>query len=121
MYGKLRPYLNKVWLAQFDGICSTDIWVLRAKQNVILSLLLSAILQQPSIVQKSSASMIGANLPRVNKAVFDSIKIPLPPLKIQKQIVEKLSAAQDYKNQLLAQRAKLKELFDSVLNKSMEG
>lgn len=25
LYGKLRPYLNKVWIAEFDGICSTDI------------------------------------------------------------------------------------------------
>ncbi len=38
---------------------------------------------------------------------------------IQKQIVEKLSAAQEYKTQLLVQRAKLKELFDSALAKSM--
>ena len=27
LYGKLRPYLNKVWLAEFDGMCSTDILV----------------------------------------------------------------------------------------------
>ncbi len=48
-------------------------------------------------------------------------EIELPPLKIQKRIVEKLSAAQEYKNQLLAQKSKLKELFDSVLNKSFKG
>jgi len=71
------------------------------------------------------------------------MKIPLPPLKIQKQIVIKLSAVQDYpssirlrrnygvgphtkdfgvgagKKQLLAQRAKLKELFGSVSHCSM--
>jgi len=47
------------------------------------------------------------------------IKIPLPPLQTQKQIVAKLSAVQDYKTKLLSQRAKLKELFDSALNRSM--
>ena len=50
-----------------------------------------------------------------------NLKIPLPPLITQKQIVAKLSAAQDYKTQLLAQKSKLKELFDSVLNKSFKG
>jgi restriction endonuclease S subunit len=118
LYGKLRPYLNKVWLADFDGICSTDIWALRAKEGIILPQLLGAILQQSSIVQKSSASMAGANLPRANKDVFDRIAIALPPIEIQKQIVAKLSAVQDYKKQLLAQKAKLKELFDSALSKS---
>ena len=48
-----------------------------------------------------------------------NLKIPLPSLKVQKQIVAKLSAAQEYKSQLLAQKSKLKELFDSVLSKSM--
>ncbi|TSC95892.1 MAG: DNA-methyltransferase, type I restriction-modification enzyme subunit M [Parcubacteria group bacterium Athens1014_26] len=47
------------------------------------------------------------------------VKIPLPSLKIQKQIVAKLSAVQDYKKQLLEQKSKLKELFDSALAESM--
>ena len=46
-------------------------------------------------------------------------KLIIPPLKTQKQIVVKLSAVQDYKKQLLGQKAKLKELFDSDLTKSM--
>jgi len=54
-------------------------------------------------------------------SLYLKTEIPLPPLKIQKQIVAKLSAVQEYKNQLLAQKSKLKELFDSVLQKSMKG
>lgn len=121
LYGKLRPYLNKVWLADTNGICSTDIWVLRAKQNVISSLLLSSILRQQRVVMKSSASMAGANLPRANRDVFDKIAISLPPLDKQKQIVAKLSAVQEYKAQLLAQKSKLKELFNSALAQSFNG
>jgi type I restriction enzyme S subunit len=34
LFGKLRPYFRKVILAPFDGICSTDIWVIRAKNGV---------------------------------------------------------------------------------------
>ena len=65
--------------------------------------------------------MAGANLPRANRGVFDKITTPLPPMNEQKQIVAKLSAAQDYKTQLLAQKSKLKELFNSVLAKSFNG
>jgi len=65
--------------------------------------------------------MAGANLPRANRGIFDKITIPLPPMNEQKQIVAKLFAAQDYKTQLLAQKSKLKELFDSVLHKVFSG
>jgi len=51
---------------------------------------------------------------------YSKIEVPIPTLKIQKQIVAKLSAVQDYKKQLLAQKLKLKEFFDSVLNKSLK-
>ena len=59
-------------------------------------------------------------VPIINKSEFGRIKISLPPLKTQKQIVAKLSAVQDYKTRLLEQKAKLKELFDSVLHQSMQ-
>lgn len=39
----------------------------------------------------------------------------------QKQIVEKLSTVQRYKKEIVEQKAKLKELFDSVLQRSMNG
>jgi len=54
-------------------------------------------------------------------SLLKEIKIPVPPLKIQKQIAAKLSAVQDYKTQLFAQKSKLKELFDSILAKSLRG
>lgn len=57
-------------------------------------------------------------VPIINKSEFGRIKIFLPPLEIQKQIVAKLSAVQDYKKQLLEQKSKLKELFNSALAKS---
>ncbi len=49
-----------------------------------------------------------------------SVKIFVPSLQTQKQIVAKLSAVQDYKKQLLEQKMKLKEFFDSTLAKSMQ-
>ncbi|MEW5908019.1 MAG: restriction endonuclease subunit S [Patescibacteria group bacterium] len=63
----------------------------------------------------------GAAIPHLSKTFVNNLKIPLPPLKIQKQIIAKLSAAQKYKTQLFVQKSKLKELFDSVLSKSFSG
>lgn len=63
----------------------------------------------------------GGAQPNISQQVIRNIKVPLPDLKIQKKIVAKLSAVQDYKKQLLEQKSKLKELFDSALSKSMKG
>ena len=63
----------------------------------------------------------GAVQPQFNANRIKQIKISLPPIEIQRKIVEKLSAVQEYKKKLVEQREKLKELFESVLHKSMAG
>ena len=47
------------------------------------------------------------------------VQILVPPIETQKQIVEKLSAVQEYKKKLIEQKSKLKELFESILHKSI--
>jgi len=71
--------------------------------------------------RQAKSLMTGSGQPQFNANKLKQIKIPLPLLEIQKQIVTKLSAVQEYKKQLLTQKSKLKELFDSVLYKSMRG
>lgn len=121
LYGKLRPYLNKVWLADFDGICSTDIWVLRPNLNNIDALILSTLLKSQIVVKRMSSIMTGTNLPRANSNSFDSLTVKIPTLNNQKELTKKLYTIQDYKKLLLKQKSLLKELFDSVLYKSMNG
>jgi len=111
-----RPYILKISGAIHDG------WLLLRLKNTDLSPdFLYYILgsSQTQIQFEKSAS--GGVVRNLNSDLVRKIKIPVPPLKVQKQIVEKLSAAQEYKKQLFAQKSKLKELFDSVLNKSMKG
>jgi len=59
----------------------------------------------------------GGAQPNINQSIIKNLKIPLPPLEIQKKIFEKLSAVQEYKKKLLDQKQKLQELFESILNK----
>jgi len=121
LFGKLRPYLNKVWYAGFGGICSTDIWVLRAKENIILDSLLPVVLRFPRVVAMSSAGMTGTNLPRVNSATFDRIEIGLPPVNVQQQIALNLESIKKWQDSLRDYRDKLSEFFESTLNKAMKG
>lgn len=112
-----RVGLGKVAIARKSLTFNQDIKGLRANDGVDADYLFYVILKNASKIEKNGK---GATVKGVTQEFLKSIKIPIPSLKIQKQIVEKLSAAQEYKKQLLAQKSLLKELFDSVLDSSMD-
>jgi type I restriction enzyme S subunit len=95
LYGKLRPYLNKVHLASDDGICSTDIYVLRPRQRQIHPSFVANYLRSPSILSVVSNAMAGANLPRINQDALLDIPVPVPSLVEQEWIVKLLDEADE--------------------------
>jgi type I restriction enzyme M protein len=112
LYGKLRPYLNKSSIAKEDGICSTDILVLKTNTPIILKY----ILLSDEFVKKTAGLMKGASLPRIGVKDFLALQIPLPPLAEQQKIVaeiEKLEGEIQNLQEVLEQTAGQKEL---VLN-----
>lgn len=95
LYGKLRPYLNKVHLASADGICSTDIYVLRPRQRQVHPSFAANYLRSPSVLSVVSSAMAGANLPRIGQDALLAIPIPVPPLVEQERIVKLLDEADE--------------------------
>jgi type I restriction enzyme S subunit len=95
LYGKLRPYLNKVHLATEDGICSTDIYVLRPQQRQIHPAFVANYLRSPLVLGVVSNAMAGANLPRISKESLLTIPVPVPPLEEQVRIVKLLDEADE--------------------------
>lgn len=93
LYGKLRPYLNKVHLAESEGICSTDILVMRPQECAVLSAYATYFLRSPEVLGQVTAAMVGANLPRISPHSLLAIQIPVPPLAEQERIVKLLDEA----------------------------
>jgi type I restriction enzyme, S subunit len=89
LYGRLRPYLNKAAIAPCDGVCSTEIWVFRAKPQIDLLYAFLCVIS-PLVLERVSRITQGANLPRVEADAFDRLDIPIPPLSEQRQIVAML-------------------------------
>lgn len=77
LYGKLRPYLNKVWLATFDGICSTEFHVLRGKNNTKGELLYNILLSDV-ILKQTIHMMTGNTHPRLSDDDVKKLIIPIP-------------------------------------------
>lgn len=97
LFGRLRPNLNKGWIATFDGICSTDFVVLRPQDNVLPEYLL-AFIQSARVNHDIVANVSGSRLPRVSSSFLKDIEIPLPPADIQKQFVAELKNEQEIIN-----------------------
>lgn len=87
LYAKLRPNLNKVYYAEINGICSTDIMVLKFEEDKAMPRLYSSIMREQWFNKKVLNGIKGAQLPRIGWDHFKKIKVPLPPIKMQEQIV----------------------------------
>ena len=94
LYGKLRPNLNKVWLADRSGICSTDIFVLSPSLDHVLASFYAFLFRTTCFNSKVLLELKGAQLPRVGWASFANLQVPLPPLDVQKEIVAEIEGYQ---------------------------
>ena len=94
LYGKLRPNLNKVWLADRDGICSTDIYVIEPRSPKVDVALYSHLFRSQRFNDAVMSQIKGAQLPRIGWGSFESLQIPLPPLEVQKEIVAEIEGYQ---------------------------
>ncbi|MHB8169757.1 MAG: restriction endonuclease subunit S [Thermoleophilia bacterium] len=94
LFGKLRPYFRKVVRAPFDGICSTDIWVVRPRSGVdggfLFYLMASDLFVEP-VVRASE----GTKMPRAKWEYAASLKLPLPSLPEQRAIAHILGTLDD--------------------------
>jgi restriction endonuclease S subunit len=94
LYGKLRPNLNKVWLTDRRGICSTDIFVIRPLDRRVVPTLYAHIFRSSQFNDAVLRQLQGAQLPRVGWQSFEDLKIPLPSLKVQQEIVSEIAGYQ---------------------------
>ena len=96
LFGKRRAYQRKVAVADFDGVCSSDIYVFESKDpNVLLPELVPFILQSEGFYQYAVKTSAGSLSPRTNWTHLANYEFPLPPVDEQRRIADLLWAADD--------------------------
>ena len=125
LFGKLRPYLAKVLLANFEGRCSTEILVLETIGSIINNRYLKNVLLTPTFIDEVNSSTYGSKMPRANWSFIGNTLIPLPPLNEQEVIIKEIIAVEEgylfAKNALKKQIEKLKEYRQALIYEAVTG
>jgi hypothetical protein len=125
VYGYLRPYLNKVWIADCDGLCSVDQYVLRPKRELVETEYLAHFMRSRIFVDQAIERTHTLLLPRLHSGLLASISIPLPSLEEQRRVVgqlDELRARVDELRRLQeGTQAELGAMLPAVLDKAFRG
>lgn len=91
LFGKLRPYFRKVVRPDFDGICSTDIWVVQPKAGVDAGYLFY-LMASEAFVDFASKGSEGTRMPRAKWEHVTRFPLRLPSVAEQSSIARSLGA-----------------------------
>ena len=75
LVSNIRPYFKKIWFAEFDGGCSNDVLVFRAKDGVSKRFLYY-VLSDDTFFDYSMATSKGTKMPRGDKAAIMKYEVP---------------------------------------------
>jgi len=89
LYSKLRPYLNKVTIAEKDGYCSSEILPLQFCKDIYPQYAI-CFLRSPTFVDYAIERSYGVKMPRLGTEDGRNALFPLPPLAEQQRIVAKV-------------------------------
>lgn len=124
LFGKLRPYLAKCIVADFNGRCTSELLVLRTGSNMLPEYLYLFMLS-PIFIDVVNSSTYGAKMPRASWDFIGNLRIPLPSIKEQEEIVEYLIKLKNNMDDLISdistQIQKLKEYRQSLISEAVTG
>jgi type I restriction enzyme S subunit len=115
LFGKLRPYFRKVYRPDFDGVCSTDIFVIDAREGFDTAFLFYFFANQ-DIVNEATRSSEGTRMPRASWRYITKLTRAYPPLPEQRAIAKILSDL-DAKSELNRQMNQTLEQIGQALFK----
>ena len=107
LYSKIRPILNKVTIAPFDGLCCADMYPIETNNNtkyLVYSMLSADFLRQVKAITEERVKM-----PKINQEELGGIIIGVPSKTKQEEIVSFLDAKCSEIDSLIKSKEKLIE------------
>ena len=114
LYGKLRPYLHKVIVADESGVCTTEILPIRCFGS-FSSHYFKYALKSPNFINYVNARSYGMKMPRLGTEDGRKANFPLPPLAEQHRIVAKVDELMALCDQLESQHNNAAETHEKLV------
>lgn len=122
IYSKMRPELRKVvYIPQSEeaGFASSECFVFKAKSRILPDYL-ALVLRSDLVFGQIIFQVTGLGRPRIGKEELLGVKIPVPPLEKQREIISIFNAYENNRN-ILIEKSKLLQLqADNIVRKSFE-
>lgn len=123
LYSKLRPYLDKVIVADEDGVCTTEILPLKCFAD-LNPFYLKYALKRADFLKYVNSKTKGMKMPRLGTKEGEMALIPLPPLSEQKRIVaeieKQLANTKQLKEHIIANQQATEQLLKALLHGEFE-
>jgi type I restriction enzyme S subunit len=120
LYSKIRPNLNKLTTVDFEGLCSADMYPIRAK---IDTKYLCLYMRSSYFVHQAISDDNRVAMPKVNQERLNSISVPVPPLKEQHRIVTKvdelMTLCEQLKTKLATAQTLQQQLADTLVQQAV--
>lgn len=86
LYSKIRPYLAKVVVVDFEGLCSADMYPIES--DVVDARYLKWWMLHPEFTRLAAGQQARTVLPKINRRALDQLPVPVPPKDEQRRIVD---------------------------------
>lgn len=120
LFGKLRPYFQKVGVVPTGGICSTDIIVIRPTMAEDRGYVL-AVATDPLFIEASNAASTGTRMPRTSWTDLTRYPLPIPPPAARAQFTERVWPLIERAQAALSEIGTLEQLRDTLLPRLLSG
>jgi type I restriction enzyme S subunit len=115
LFGKRRAYQRKVAVADFEGVCSGDIYVFEPKDTCLLPEFLPFLCQTEAFFEYAVGTSAGSLSPRTNWTQLANFEFVLPPLEEQRQIVVLLYSVENAVEAIQDLESRLEQLRKSFI------
>ena len=122
LISNIRPYLKKIWLSDRAGGCSTDVLVLRSKEEGVESSFLYSVLCDDSFFDFVMANAVGTKMPRGDKKVIVDYVLYVPPTLAEQKAIAKVLGDMDAEIAALeSELAKTRQLKQGMMQELLTG
>jgi type I restriction enzyme S subunit len=120
LFGKLRPYFRKVGVAPLDGVCSTDIVVIRPKAAAWFGFVLGHA-SSVEFVDYTDAGSTGTRMPRTSWTEMARYRVAMPPEPVAAAFSERIQPTIERIIEAIHESRTLAALRDALLPKLISG